>query len=504
MRLFEIILIAATGFSIVNLIFIHNSRAGLLLSATAAAAAAASIAFKGYRLFMAPLYLLSLILLVAGITRSIRGTRATSCRIQRASALRILNAAGIGMLTILFIASLALAILVPVVDLPEPSGPYYAGTALLAFTDTSRANEPADTVQYRKIPVRIWYPVSDISGEKCVNWMDSSEMSRLFAQCKNIPNLVGQLTLIKTNSYRDAALSDKEEKFPVVLFSGGGAMFNGQNVVQMEELASHGYIVCAVGHPYDDFACEYPDGTILSYDPEHLKALGKDVRDTLEAAKKQYGDDGKNPEFIRYVLHNCTLNNADAIKWSKDMSFVADELTRLNNGENTSNGEQDMLDTMKMFTGRLDLERLGIFGHSFGGAAAGEACLRDDRFKAFINMDGTPFGTAVDNVISQPFMILTTGKDEKKIISKGYSVDQKNFITVYISGAEHMNFSDFNTILPNIGELTGLLGKIDGDRQREIMNEYILTFFNKHLKGVQKPMPESNTTEYPEVMLEVR
>jgi predicted dienelactone hydrolase len=397
----------------------------------------------------------------------------------------------------------------------------------MVFTDTSRSGEPTgsaaaehtgsgsavteptgtepagtDPAGYRNIPVKLWYPASDTSGKKRANWIDNTEISSLFAKCKNIPDILGQLTLIKTNSYVNTELSEKEKKYPVILFSGGGAMFNGQNVIQMEELASHGYIVCAVGHPYDDFACEYPDGTILPYDPEHLKALGEDIRNTLEDAKKQYGEDGSNPEFIRYVLRSCTLNNADAVKWSEDMSLVADELTKLNSGEKPSNVERDIIDTMDMFAGRLDMEKLGIFGHSFGGAAAGEACLRDSRFKAFINMDGSPFGTAVDSLISQPFMILTTDKDEKKIIRSGYSDKQINFITVYINGAEHMNFSDFNAIIPNIGKLTGLLGKIDGNQQRVIMNDYILAFFNKHLKGMQTPILESSTPEYPEVMLE--
>jgi hypothetical protein len=65
-----------------------------------------------------------------------------------------------------------------------------------------------------------------------------------------------------------------------------------------------------------------------------------------------------------------------------------------------------------------------------------------------------------------------------------------------------MNFSDFNTIIPNIGKLTGLLGKIDGDRHRLIMNNYILAFFNSHLKGLPAPILESGTPEYPEVLLE--
>jgi hypothetical protein len=302
-------------------------------------------------------------------------------------------------------------------------------------------------------------------------------------------------------------LSPAEDKYPVILFSGGGAMFNGQNVIQMEELASHGYIVCAVGHPYDDFACIYPDGFILPYDPKHLAALGDDVGRAIAAAKTKFGGNDSNPGFNGYILRNCSLNNDDVRIWREDMSFAADELARLNGGDNDgdNNGKKDDTGGLgNMFAGRLDMANLGIFGHSFGGAAAGETCLRDERFKAFINMDGSPFGTAVDNVIRQPFMILTVGKNVKRIISRGYCADQKNFMTVYIEGSEHMNFSDFNTILPNIGSLSGILGSIGSDRQRTIMNDYILAFFNKYLKGTAERLIDSAASKYPEVTVEKR
>ncbi len=529
MRFFEIYMAAAAAISILNLIFSRGNHRGYILPAVTAVSAAISIVAEGFRIFMLPAYLLSLILLVLGISRSISYKKTSGSKPARSPAFRLLKASGAVLLVLLYIAGLTLAVLFPVVDLPRPSGTYPVGTTLMAFTDTSRAgahtassgNEPegpeSSAAKYRNIPVRIWYPASDTSGKQRANWMSNSELSRMFAECKNLPDILGQLTLIKTNSYLNAALSGQEAKYPVILFSGGGAMFNGQNVIQMEELASHGYIVCAVGHPYDDFVCEYPDGTIVPYDPQHLKALSEDIGNAIENAEKLYGEDGSNPEFIKYVLNNCTLNTADAINWSKDMSFVADVLTRLNSGKSTTNGEQNVrdavmapinadpgiTDAVDMFAGKLDMERLGIFGHSFGGAAAGEACLRDNRFKAFINMDGTPFGTALDNVISQPFMILTTGKDEQKIIRNGYSADQKNFISVYLNGSAHMNFSDFNTVIPNIGKLTGLLGEIDSDRQRQIMNEYILVFFNSHLKGLPAPILEGGTPEYQEVLLEV-
>lgn len=430
MRLFEIFLMVAITFSLINLISIKNFKLKALLSITSIGFSTISVIFEGFRLAMIPAYLLSIMLLLIFTIRTLR---------PNAKRRKILNRIGVTFLILIFALSIGLEILLPVINLPKPTGSYFVGSTRLAFTDFSRKGIITNTDEYRKVPVQIWYPASTIDNKKRLNWINNDAIES-FSKCKRIPNILGQLSLIKTNSYFDAELSSEEEKYPLIVFSGGSAMFNGQNVIQMEELASHGYIVCAVGHPYDDFACIYPDDSIVEYNQEHLSALGGEVNEAIALVKKEFGGDDADPAFGRNVLRNCKTNNADVSIWSEDMVFVANELTKLNNSSNN------------IFKGKLDISKMGIFGHSFGGAAAGEACLHDERFKGFINLDGSPFGTAVDNVIQQPFMVLTVGKDEKRIISSAYSEKQKNFTTVYIEGAEHMNFSDFNTILPNIGK----------------------------------------------------
>ena len=175
------------------------------------------------------------------------------------------------------------------------------------------------------------------------------------------------------------------------------------------------------------------------------------------------------------------------------MSFVADQINKLNDGSIQS-----------VFKDRLDTAKMGVFGHSFGGAAAGEVCLHDNRFKAFINLDGTPFGDTVDNVIQQPFMVLSEGTDKtlKFNIDDGYSEKQKNFLVVSVNGAQHMNFTDLNTIIPNAGKALGALGTINANRQTEIMNTYIVSFFNKYLKEMPDPLLDNSTSPYHEVTIE--
>lgn len=168
------------------------------------------------------------------------------------------------------------------------------------------------------------------------------------------------------------------------------------------------------------------------------------------------------------------------------MRFVADEVYKLNNGSVASN-----------LRGKLNTESIGIFGHSCGGATAGEACLQDSRFKAFINLDGTPFGDTVDQVINQPFMVMT--ENAKFTPSGGYAKNQKNYLVVTIRGARHMNFTDLNTVIPNAGKLFGTIGTINANRQIQIMNTYIVSFFDKYLKGINKLFLEKTSSQFSEV-----
>src|SRR6202049_5293986 len=70
--------------------------------------------------------------------------------------------------------------------------------------------------------------------------------------------------------------------------------------------------------------------------------------------------------------------------WPADIAFVLDQLERLNVSDPTGK-----------FTGRLDMTRVGVFGHSFGGAKDAQFCSQDSRCKAGIDVDGRPFGSVV-------------------------------------------------------------------------------------------------------------
>jgi pimeloyl-ACP methyl ester carboxylesterase len=92
--------------------------------------------------------------------------------------------------------------------------------------------------------------------------------------------------------------------------------------------------------------------------------------------------------------------------WSRDTSFVIDQLTALDKGSGP-------------FARRLDLQRgVGVFGHSLGGLAAGTARLLDSRVRAAINLDGWGFDGAFAEINGQdmgasPFLWILRKSDTK-------------------------------------------------------------------------------------------
>ncbi|HJQ41141.1 MAG TPA: hypothetical protein VKB93_28725, partial [Thermoanaerobaculia bacterium] len=145
------------------------------------------------------------------------------------------------------------------------------------------------------------------------------------------------------------------------------------------------------------------------------------------------------------------------------------------------------------FRGRLDLGRVGVFGHSRGGFAAPHACLLDQRFDACLNLDGYRLTEAVmQNGIRQPYMHIEEstpwdpGETEpaaERAATFGRMRGGAYLVTV--KGAKHASFSDAPLIAPD--KYPGIA--IDAKRALEITNAYVLAFFDRHVRGLRVNMP---------------
>jgi predicted dienelactone hydrolase len=249
------------------------------------------------------------------------------------------------------------------------------------------------------------------------------------------------------------------------------------------DLASHGYVVVGFDAPYRTWAVVFPDGRVMRRTPENDPELCED-----QALAQQAG-------CVNKVL----------TAWTADIAFVLDRLERLNTSD--SSGK---------FTGRLDMTRVGVFGHSFGGATAAQFCHDDSRCKAGIDVDGQPFGSVIQEGLHQPFMFLMSGQGDfssdaeiRHIVANIRSIYDRlprdGRLRIVIRGANHFLFSDDGALLKShivlrTLRMLGIVG-IDGRRQLAVTAYCVHSFLDAYLKGAGVSQLKISSPLYPEIQV---
>ena len=382
----------------------------------------------------------------------------------------------LGLLGLLILVIVLIPLIVfPIPDLIEPSGEYPIGTTMLYFQDRSRdeiySKDPEDV---RELNVQIWYPGSASDDADFAPYMTHLELSGpAFARFLRLPSFVlNHVRLIDTHAILEAPLAGEGSPFPVLIFSHGWGGTRTQSTYLMEELASHGYIVVALDHTYGALVTVFPD--------EHVVLQKSDILQR----------DGSEEDF-------STSANGLIRVWAGDARFILDQLEAMNRG-----------DLESPFEGRLDLDHVGIFGHSTGGGNAVQVCWLDARCKAGLALDAwlEPVSLeALDEGLDQPFMFLWSedwGSDENKgRFQSLYKELQGDAYQLEIEGTRHYDFSDLPLLSP-LSPWFGLKGPIDGERVLGIINEYVVAYFDQYLLGIETPLLDGPSSEYPEVEFE--
>ena len=360
---------------------------------------------------------------------------------------------------ILFLPGLILSLVYPgsaqsFVELPKPTGPYTVGTVIYNWMDESRddivSKAPDDK---RQLAVQIWYPAEVEKNSKPAPYMPDLAVLRTHFEQTG----ADQLARIRTNSAWQANLSDAQPKYPVIVFSHGRGTPRSYYTMLMEELASHGYVVAAIDHPYIGLVAL--NGKIAPLHARWTDPPPGGLRDKTDEERDRYWSEAEN------LL-------------SVDQRFVLDQIERLNRN-----------DPDKRFTGRFDLERVGMAGHSKGFVS--QTCGRDKRFKACLNLDGVPAMAERENGFRQPFMTMRDGDDSPRTTLIYENLRNVGY-DVLIRGAGHNSYLD----LPL---LDGFRYKIDAVISRRIINAYMLAFFDTYLKGKKFPLLEHSSQDFPEV-----
>lgn len=463
MRIFEIILLlVCTILPFVKRPLLRPVRSAYLI---AFLAVLLSIHFilEGWRWQMIPVYILVFIL-------AWRIKVIDPAQPARLSFLRVM---GFLAITMLLVMGWVLPMALPVFSLPEPSGIFSVGTQMV-YVQTEQdeiiSKDPADK---RELMLKIWYPSeADVSSFKGETYLDHASRSGFAMKYGLPPGALQYLDRVETHAYSEIPIADKS--FPVLIFSHGyGSKAHGYYGL-LTEIASRGYIIINMNHSYESLGVTFPDGSITYFDYDFQNEIASEtmtvIQPVIDAFKDSLSYEERHP-----IVRKATLNYFEGSiqdRWAEDMILTLDLLEKWN--------------TEGLLKDKLDLDKIGVFGHSVGGGSAGKVAMKDDRVKAAVNLDGIQWGNKIDSTYHIPYLYVSADwpaehEDINSHVYKFKSTDY--FYETKLLKSGHPNFMDIPFMIP-VQSLAGT-GEIDPYLGTEIVTKLVSTFFDRHLKNAK-------------------
>ncbi|WP_350454414.1 alpha/beta hydrolase family protein [Slackia heliotrinireducens] len=304
----------------------------------------------------------------------------------------------------------------------------------------------------------------------------------------------GSAREVPVHFYYPAATEDHAGEFPLVVFSHGAFGYYQSNTSTYMELASNGYVVVALDHPHHAFFTTDTDGQTVIVDQGFLNtALDISSQDATKL----------DPQELFAIYHGwMELRTAD-------MGFVLDELESA--GQSGALDDSWFMadnngDEILSILGTIDYSKIGLMGHSMGGATSVQLGRERSDVTAVIDLDGTMLGEYTGaaggklTVNEEPYTVpilefvnwetyneLAEGMEEFRAEGSKYPNDElmRNAMDGYtttVRDTQHMDFTDLPLLSPTLGNLLGS-GERDTEETMTIVNSVVLDFFDCYLKG---------------------
>ncbi len=264
----------------------------------------------------------------------------------------------------------------------------------------------------------------------------------------------------------------EQKRMPLIVFSHGGLGVKSSNESLFRELASHGYVIVSIDHTYHSFFTKDEKGNTTWMDFGYVQEL-----------------------FSENPLDNMEQSFESYQKWMKirmdDMNFVIDTIITQAK-ENSDNSLYSL----------IDIEKIGVMGHSLGGSSAlGIGKSRSD-IQAVIALEspylfdikGVSNGKFIVDQMEYPIPVLNVYSDSSYgILSQRpqYSTNyrmlmnpDKNEFSIYFSGIGHLALTDFALTSPILTKFLdgNNVGIEKTSKNLKAINEVCLAFFNSFLK----------------------
>lgn len=162
--------------------------------------------------------------------------------------------------------------------LPNPTGPYPVSVVVGSLTDKSRIDPyaPSDSTRQRRVMTSLFLPVYSTavrSKVRTVPYMTPlvAEDYGLLATTIGLPNSTFASFEVNTTQVLGGRCSNKSRstssarrpRLPLIIFSPGFGQSRLLYGTMARSMASEGYAVVTIDHPYDASVVEFPDGSFV-------------------------------------------------------------------------------------------------------------------------------------------------------------------------------------------------------------------------------------------------
>jgi dienelactone hydrolase len=343
------------------------------------------------------------------------------------------------------------------------------GTTTADITDYSRTNTWApggNNTDPRTIQISVFYPVGT---EPCSGGYETQyvpqEVSDFERNYFAAYGVLGKIDYAALRSHFYRKCSNAAKDYPILIFSPGYYRTRLLYGVLAQSIAKSGYIVVTVDHPYDADVVVLANGKVIP-----------GIDDNVVTGTEQEDIDIRNQD-IEFLLNKLG-----------DARFVKKALPSL--------------------PYKLDTSRIGIFGHSAGGAAATSLLIDDKRVVGGINLDGPWPPNATAESLKKPFLLFgskahthftdqTWNKTWPSL--KGWHAE------LNINRTSHSSFGDLAYLvkslgLGNSGNESMVVGTIDGGVDMADIRTVVVDFMNWILKGKRRSkLLEGDNEGYPDI-----
>ena len=281
------------------------------------------------------------------------------------------------------------------------------------------------------------------------------------------------------------ANASEGETFPLVIFSHGSFGYYQSNHSTYAELASNGYVVVSTEHPHHSLFTTDTNGNTIIVDPAFMNdVMSINAENVSEETAYEHSSEW-------FKLRAEDINFAiDSIKSAAGANALPEYWY--------SQQSEDIITALSM----TNTDKIGVMGHSLGGAASVSVGRTRNDISAVIDLDGTMLSEVkgIDNdkqiVNDEPYTtpLLSFDNEEHHFSSLEARETDKPYANnivhdnavcgyrTYIAGTGHMNFTDLPMFAPPLAKMLGT-GSVDPEECMMTVNRITLEFFDSFLKG---------------------